>query len=172
MLLWPLGDSKYVLRNVCPSSLENQNLVVVTAILKMRNCVILARPLLSSTSLKNDRNYKHSWSLPFLSSSINIDFSSKTIVITSILGVSLFGFRRRIFTILHISMEMLKFCYDDGFFDFVYISDLLYFQRKAQLFSTTMVSSFSTIFHFCYTFLHIFKILMLVDENLNISKDQ
>ena len=172
MLPWPLGDSKYVVRHVRPSSLGPQNLAVVTAILKMRKCAISLWPLLSSTSFKNVRNYKHSWSSPFLLWRIIIDFSSKTPMIICIFGVPLFCCRRLIFTILHISMEMVKFCYVHRFFDFVYISDLLYFQWKTTHFATFTDSLFWTIFHFCYTSLLIFKILMLVDENLNISKDQ
>ena len=76
MLLWPLGDSKYVLRHLRPSSLGPQNVAVVPAILKMRKYAISLRPLLSSKSFKNDSNYKHSWSAWFLSWSISIDFSS------------------------------------------------------------------------------------------------
>ena len=69
----------YVLRHVRPSSLGCQNLAVVPAILKMRNCVISLRPLLSSKSFSNESNYKHSWTVPFLSSSVDIDFSSQNV---------------------------------------------------------------------------------------------
>ena len=48
--------------------------------------------MLSSKSFKNDSNYKHSWSAPFLSSSIIVHFSSNTIVIISLFGVPLFCF--------------------------------------------------------------------------------
>jgi hypothetical protein len=68
--------------------------------------------------------------------------------------------------------EILKFCYDHRFVDFVQISELLYFQWKTTHFDTTTESSFSVIFHFCYTSLLIFRILMLIYENLNIGKDQ
>ena len=162
----------YVLRHLRPSSLEPQNVAVAVAILKMRKCVILVRRFLSSKSFKNDSNYKHSWSAWFLSWSNIIDFSSKTTVIISILGVPDFCGRRLIFTILHISWEILKFCYDHRFVEFVNIAELLYFQWKTPHFATFTESSFSVIFHFCYTSLLIFNILMLIYENLNISKDQ
>ena len=90
----------------------------------------------------------------------------------SLFGVPLFCLRRQIFTILDISKVILKFCYGDAFIDFVYISDLLYLQWKTTHFGTFTDSSFSTMFHFCYTSLLIFKFLMLIFENLNISKDQ
>ena len=51
---------------------------------------------------------------PFLSSSIIVHFSSKTPVIISLFGVPLFSCRWLIFTILHISKVILKFCYGDG----------------------------------------------------------
>ena len=49
---------------------------------------------------------------------------------------------------------------------------LLFFQWKSTSFRTSMGSSLSTIFYFCYTSLLIFKIVMLIIESLNISKDQ
>ena len=53
----------YVLRHhrhhVCPLSLGCQNLAVVPAILKRRNCAISLRPWLSSTSLKKGSNINH-----------------------------------------------------------------------------------------------------------------
>ena len=52
----------YVMCHGRLSSFGPQNVAVVPAILKMRNCVISLRPLLSSTSFKNDSNYEHSWS--------------------------------------------------------------------------------------------------------------
>ena len=128
--------------------------------------------MLSSNSFKKDSNYMHSWSAPFLSSSIIVHFSSKTIVIASLFGVPLFCLRWLIFAILYISKVIPKFSYGDGFIDFVDISDLLRFQWKTTHFGTFTDSSFSTIFHFCYTSLLIFKFLMLIFENLNISKDQ
>ena len=149
-----------------------QNLAVAAAILKMRKCVILLRPFLSSKSFKNDSNYKHYWSSGFLSWSIIIDFSSKTIVNISILGVPDFCCRRLIFAILHISKEILKFRYVHRFLEFADISKLLHFQRKTTHFATFTDWSFLVIFHFCYTSLLIFKILMLIYENLNNSKDE
>ena len=53
-----------------------------------------------------------------------------------------------------------------GFIDFVYISELLYFQWKSEHFGAFTDSSFLTIFHFCHTSLLIFKILMLIFEML------
>ena len=52
------------------------------------------------------------------------------------------------------------------------IPNLLCFHRKITYFGTFTDSLFLTIFHFCYTSLLILKKMMLVDENLNISKDQ
>ena len=95
--------------------------------LKMRDYAISLRPLLSSKSFKNDSNYEHSWSCGFLSWSISIDFSSKTPVIISILGVPDFWLNDLIFIILHISIEILKLCYVHRFFDFVNISELFRF---------------------------------------------
>ena len=138
----------------------------------MRKCVILPRPFLSSKSFKNGSNYKHSWSAWFLSWSNNIDFSSKTLVNINILGVPDFCCRRLIFIILHISQEILKFCRVHQFVNFVDMSELLYFQWKTTHFAASTESTFWIIFHFCYTSLLIFKILMLIYENLNISKDQ
>ena len=66
---------------------------------------------------------------------------------------------------------MLTFWYDHRFVDFVNIADLLYFQWKTPHFATTMDSQFSRIIHFCHTSSLIFKILMLIFENVNISKD-
>ena len=62
MLLWPPGKSTLRTASFVSKSQVSQNLAVVPAILKMRHCVILLRPLLSSKSFKNDSNYKHSWS--------------------------------------------------------------------------------------------------------------
>ena len=98
-----------VLRHGGLSSLGPQNVAVVPAILKMRNCVISLRPLLSSNSSKNDSNYKNSWSPGFLSWSLNIVFSSKTPVIISILGVPDFWLDRMILRILIFLKEILKF---------------------------------------------------------------
>ena len=149
-----------------------QNLAVAAAILKMRKCAILLWLFLSSKSFKNDSNYKHSGSAPFLSWSVIIRFSSKTSVNISIPGVCLFCGRRLIFTILHISTEILKFCRIHQIVNFVNMSELLYFQWKTTHFAAFTESAFLTIFHFCYTSLLIFKILMLIYENLNISKDR
>ena len=118
----------YGVRHLCFSSQVPQNVAVAAAILKMRKCVILPRPFLSSKSFKNDSNYKHSWSAPFLSWSVIIHFSSKTTVIISILGVPLFCGRRLVLAILHISQEILNFCRVHQFVNFVDMSELLYFQ--------------------------------------------
>ena len=136
------------------------------------NCAISLRPLLSSTSFKNVSNYKHSWTVLFLSWSLNIIFSSNTPVIISILGLSDFWLDRLILRIFIFPKEILNFWYVHRFIDFVYIAESLYFQWKRLHFGTPTDSSFSTIFRFCYTSLLIFKILMLIFENLNISKDQ
>ena len=93
----------YVLRHRRPSSLGPQNVAVAPARLKMRNCAIALRPLWSSKSFKNNKFYKHSWSVWFLSWSFNIHFSSKTIGFISFFGVSFFLSVRLIFAILHIS---------------------------------------------------------------------
>ena len=69
-------------------------------------------------------------------------------------------------------MEILEFWYVHRFIDLVYIAELLYFQWKTLHFGTSTDSSLSTIIHFCYTSLMILNILMLIYENLNISKDQ
>ena len=103
ILLWLQGDSKSRSAPFVSKSQVPQNLAVAAAILKMRKCAILLRPFLSSKSFKHDSNYKHSWSLPFLSWSVIIDVSSKTTVNISIPGVFLFCGRRLICVILHIS---------------------------------------------------------------------
>ena len=141
-----------------PSSLEPQNVAVVTARLKMGKCVITLRPLWSSTSFKNDRFYKHSWSAWFLSWSINIDFSSKTIGFISLFGVPDFWSVRLIFAIVHISKVILNFCYVHGSFDFINISELLYFQWKATHFATFTDSLFWTNFQN----LHISKVILKI----------
>ena len=93
-------------------------------------------------------------------------------MIISILGVPNFCGRLLIFAILNISQEILNFCRVHQFVNFVDMSELLYFHWKTTHFATFTDSLFWTIFHFCYASLLIFKKLMLVDENLNISKDQ
>ena len=159
-------------RHVCLSSHGHQHLAVAAAILKMRKYAISLRPLLSSKSFKNDSNYKHSWSGGFLYWSANINCSSKTQVIIRIFGVVDFGLDRLILRLFIFPTEILKFWSDHGLYDFASFSYLLYFQLKSTLFGASMDSQFSTIFHFCYTSLLIFTILMLILENLNISKDQ
>ena len=67
-----------------------------------------------------------------------------------------------------ISNRKVNFWSVHGFDDFTYLSYLLYFNWKSTLFGASMDSSFLTIFHFCYTSLLIFKILMLIFEQLNI----
>ena len=114
----------------------------------------------------------HSWTGWFLSWSLNIVFSSNTPVIISILGVPDFWLDRLILRIFIFPKEILTFWYVHRFIDFVYISYLLYFHWKTTHFATLTDSLFWTIFHFCYTSLLIFKILMPIFENLNISKDQ
>ena len=168
----PQESPLYEVPHLPPSSHGPQNLAVVPAILKMRNCAILLRPLLSSKSFKNDCNYKHSWSGGFSSWSLNIVFSSKPTVIISIFGVVDFLLDRLILGIFIFPEEILKFWYVHRFINFVYIAESLYFQWKTTHFATFTESSFSVIFHFCYTSLLIFKILMPIFENLNISKDQ
>ena len=95
-----------------------------------------------------------------------------TPVILSIQGVAGFWLGRLILRVFMFLKEMLTFCSVDGLTDFVYISELLYFLWKSQHFGASTDSSFLTIFHFCHTSLLIFKILMLIFENVNISKDQ
>ena len=165
-------SSLCVVRPGCPSSLEANNLAVVPAILKMRDLAISLRPLLSSTLSKNVGNYSHSWSSHFLFLRVRIDCHSKTSVIVSILGVPPFWLDGLILRIFIFPQEILKFWSVDGFDAFVSFSELLYYQWKHTLFGALMNSSFSTIFRFCYTSLPIFNILMLIFDNLNISKDQ
>ena len=122
MLLWPPGNSQKRTAPFVSKSQVSQNLAVVPAILKMRNCAISLRPLLSSKSFKNDSNYKHYWSPWFLSWSLSIDFSSKTPVIISILGVPDFWLDRLILRIFIFPKEILKFWSVDAFDDFVSLS--------------------------------------------------
>ena len=144
----PQEAQNYVVRHVRPSSLGPQNVAVVPAILKMRKCAISLRPLLSSTSSKNDSNYKHSWSGGFLSCSVNIVFSSNTTVIIRILGVVDFCRVHLIFIIFIFLKEILKFWSVHGFDDFASFSYLLYFQWKNIFFGASMGSS--SLLDHCY----------------------
>ena len=65
----------YVLHHPCSDPWVVHFCHMSLLIFTFSNCVISLRPLWSSTSFKNGRFYKHSWSSPFLSWSINIDFS-------------------------------------------------------------------------------------------------
>ena len=118
----PQETQNYVVRHVRPSLLGPQNVAVVPAILKMRKYLISLRPLLSSKSFKNASNYKHSWTVPFLSWSLSIVFSSNTTVIISILGLCLFWLDRLILRIFIFPKEILKFWSVDGFDDFTSFS--------------------------------------------------
>ena len=110
----PHETYNYVLRHRRPSSLGPQNVCCPceTQNEKLRHLS------LSSKSFNNDRFYKHSWSAPFLSWSIKIDFSSKTSGFISLFGVPHFCCRGLIFTIVHISKVILNVCCDDGFLEF------------------------------------------------------
>ena len=136
----------HVLRNLCSDPWVAHFCHTSLLIFTFSNCAIALRPLWSSKSFKNDRFHKHSWSAPFLFWSINIKFSSKTTGFISLFGVPLFCCRGSIFTILHISKVVLNFCYVHGSFDFTYISELLYFQRKTTHFATFTDSMFWTNF--------------------------
>ena len=107
------------------------------------NCVISLRPLLSSKSFKTDSNYKHSWTVPFLSWSLNIVFSSKTTVINiSILGLCLFWLNRVILGIFIFLKEILKFWSVDGFIIFDNISLLLLVLANIQNFDADLRKSY------------------------------
>ena len=99
-----------VLRHFGPPSLGLQSLAVAAAILKISYCVTSSWASVSSKSFKNDRFHKLFESPPFLSWSIIIDFCSKSSGFISLFGVPLFSCRWLIFTILHISKVILKFC--------------------------------------------------------------
>ena len=172
MLLGPRKNPLWKVRHRCPDPWVAHFCHTSLLIFTFWKYAIFLRPLLSSKSSKNDSKYKHSWSVWFLSWSLNIVFSSKTYVIISIFGVPDFWLDRLNFRIFIFPTEILKFWYVRRFIDFVYNAESLYFQWKRLYFGTFTDSSFSTTFHFCYTSLLIFIILMLIFENLNISKDQ
>ena len=118
----PQETHNYVLRHPCSDPWVAHFCHTSLLIFTFSNCVISLRPLLSSKSFKNDRKYKHSWSLKFLSWSSNIVFSSNTSVIISILGVCLFWLDRLILRIFIFPKEILTFWSVHGFDDFVSFS--------------------------------------------------
>ena len=105
----PQGTHNYVLRHPCSDPWVAHFCHTSLLIFTFSNCVISLRPLLSSKSSKHVSNYKHSWTVPFLSWSLNIVFSSNTLVIISILGLSDFWLDRLILRIFIFPKEILKF---------------------------------------------------------------
>ena len=105
----PRETHNYVLRHPYPDPWVAHFCHMSVLIFTFSNCVISLRPSLSSTSSNNDSNYKHSWTAPFWSSSIIIDFRSKTLVIINILGLHPFWSNDIIFIIFIFPEEILTF---------------------------------------------------------------